>query len=184
MPYRGDHTYHFVIDVGSESRFLTLGYGDGGVSDNSGQFDIQLFSVQPLPANQAPACDLAHAVPSVLWPPNGRLVVVNIEDIVDPDNDLVTISGMRVTQDEPVTGDKGADAVITGSVLLVRAERLGTGNGRIYEVHFMAEDNRGGQCTASVKVGVPHSMKPGVQIIDDGQFYDSALASHRTHVPR
>ncbi|MBI4527986.1 MAG: hypothetical protein HY695_29680 [Deltaproteobacteria bacterium] len=40
-----NHTFRFVIDVGPTPRFLTMGDGDGGVWDNSGQFNIQLFSV-------------------------------------------------------------------------------------------------------------------------------------------
>jgi hypothetical protein len=50
MPYRADHTYHFVIDVGANPSVLTLGYGDGGVSDNSGQFDIQMYAVTQNPS--------------------------------------------------------------------------------------------------------------------------------------
>lgn len=47
IPYTRSHTYRFVIDVGTTPKFLTLGDGDGGVSDNSGQFAVQLFGVVP-----------------------------------------------------------------------------------------------------------------------------------------
>jgi hypothetical protein len=47
IPYSTSHTYRFVMDVGADPKFLTLGNGDGGVFDNSGQFNIQLFSVTP-----------------------------------------------------------------------------------------------------------------------------------------
>jgi hypothetical protein len=63
--------------------------------------------------------------------------------------------------------------VIQGATALLRAERSGTGNGRVYEVSFEATDGRGGSCTGSVLVGVPKSMKPGVPIVDDGQAFDS-----------
>ena len=46
IPYSPEHVYHFVIDLGTIAHVLTLGHGDGGVSDNSGYFAIQLFSVQ------------------------------------------------------------------------------------------------------------------------------------------
>jgi hypothetical protein len=59
MPYRADHNYHFVIDVGSAARQLTLGYGDGGVFDNGGQFDIQMFAVTPVPEPETYAMLLA-----------------------------------------------------------------------------------------------------------------------------
>ena len=48
MPYSADHVYRFVIDVGPTLSFLTLGFNDGGVWDNSGQYDIQLFDVTPI----------------------------------------------------------------------------------------------------------------------------------------
>lgn len=55
MPYRADHIYHFVIDVGNTARSLTLGYGDGGVSDNGGQFNIQMHSVTAIPEPETDA---------------------------------------------------------------------------------------------------------------------------------
>jgi hypothetical protein len=45
MPYSPAHTYDFVVNIGPIPGSLTLGDGDGGVFDNSGQFDIQLFGV-------------------------------------------------------------------------------------------------------------------------------------------
>lgn len=49
VPYTTSHAYRFVVDVGPTSRFLTLGDGDGGVWDNSGEYDIQLFGVSARP---------------------------------------------------------------------------------------------------------------------------------------
>jgi hypothetical protein len=46
VPYNAvTHSYRFVIDVGSTPKFLTIGDGDGGIFDNSGQYSIQLFAV-------------------------------------------------------------------------------------------------------------------------------------------
>ena len=45
VPYTTNHAYRFIIDIGSTAQFLTLGDGDGGVFDNSGQFTVQLFAV-------------------------------------------------------------------------------------------------------------------------------------------
>lgn len=47
--YQSDHAYRFVIDVGATPQFLTLGEGDGGVGDNSGQFDLNLYAVVAAP---------------------------------------------------------------------------------------------------------------------------------------
>lgn len=67
------------------------------------------------------------------------------------------------------------DAVLQGNSALIRAERSGTGNGRVYEVRFSADDSLGGSCTGAVRVAVPHSMKPGTTALDDGQVYNSTI---------
>ena len=89
----------------------------------------------------------------------------------------VTIAITAVTQDEPVNahgdGDTSPDAVLQGSSVLIRAERAGGGNGRVYKIWFKATDGQGAACTGAVNVGVPSSQKPGLKIIDDGQRYDS-----------
>jgi hypothetical protein len=136
--------------------------------------DDVTISVQNL--NDPPNCTLAQASLTSLWPPNHQIVSVGITGVTDPDNEVaITITG--VTQDEPVNGlgdgDTSPDAVLQGSTVLLRAERSGTGNGRVYGVQFTADDGQGGMCSGVVTVGVPKSMKPGTPIIDDGQLYDS-----------
>ena len=149
---------------------LTVSDGLGGrVSD-----DVSVF-VQNV--NDPPACDRAQAQPRALWPPDHKLVPVTITGVTDPDGDRVLITVTGVTQDEPVNGlgdgDTGPDALLQGSSALLRAERSGTGTGRVYRVHFSASDGVGGVCTGSVDVQVPRSLKPGVPVMDDGQLYDS-----------
>jgi hypothetical protein len=70
-------------------------------------------------------------------------------------------------------GGTSPDAVLQGSTVLLRAERAGNGNGRVYEVSFIASDEQGGNCEGSVRVGVPSNMMPGTVAIDDGQLYDA-----------
>jgi hypothetical protein len=127
--------------------------------------------------NNQPLCELGRAVPEILWPPDHGMVRIDIAGVTDPDNDRVSLSILGVTQDEPVNGggdgDTAPDALVSDGGLLLRAERSGQGNGRMYEVTFAADDGAGGRCTGAVRVGVPHSMKPSSTIIDDGQHYDS-----------
>ncbi|MEO7860178.1 MAG: hypothetical protein ABIU05_06990 [Nitrospirales bacterium] len=90
----------------------------------------------------------------------------------------MTISVTTVTQDEPVKGkgDKTSpDAVIQAGSASVRAERLNSGNGRVYQISFSADDGKGGSCNGAVKVGVPLNLKKGLNAIDDGQVYDSTI---------
>ena len=157
----------------------TLGFqlvvGDGLAQSLS---DDVIVTVQNV--NDPPTCNLAQASPSRLWPPDHRLIPVSIMGVTDRDKDRVAITITSVTQDEPVNGlgdgDTSPDAVIQGDTVLLRAERSGTGNGRVYRIQFTASDSQvtGGSCAGSVSVSVPHSMKPGMDAVDDGQRYDSS----------
>ena len=57
----------------------------------------------------------------------------------------------------------------------LRAQRFGCGNGRVYEITFLASDGRGGETIGSVFVYVPHHRRKCefVMPIDDGQRYDA-----------
>ena len=85
----------------------------------------------------------------------------------------------EVTQDEPVNGlgdgDTSPDAVLQGqgAPVLLRAERAGSGNGRVYQVEFTAAYQSGESCDGTVRVEVPHSRGRGVVAVDDGQYYIS-----------
>lgn len=81
-----------------------------------------------------------------------------------------------MTQAEPVNGlgdgHTSPDAVIQGNSVLLRAERAGSGNGRVYQVTFTADDGFGGSCTGAVAVCVPHD-RGTAGCVDGGQLYDS-----------
>jgi hypothetical protein len=146
------------------------------VSDGQLTSDSAGVAVTVTGQNAPPLCDLARAWPPILWPPIHQMVFVQIKGVHDPDNDRVVINVTKVTQDEPVNGyadgDTSPDAVILPNSrwVLVRAERSGKGNGRVYQITFDANDRHGGSCTGAVKVKVPRFwMLP----IDDGQLYDS-----------
>jgi len=100
---------------------------------------------------------------------------IGILAVTDPEDGDVQITILGVTQDEPVDGlgdgDTAPDAVIQGDTVLIRSERAGGGNGRVYVIHFEADDGVGGVCTGTVTVCVPHSKKS--TCVDDGQLYDS-----------
>ena len=105
----------------------------------------------------------ASATPSVLWPPNHKMVAVAIKaeasDTADP---AVTCSILSVTSNEPVNGpgdgDTNTDWELTGGLTLkLRAERSGTGSGRIYTVTVQCTDASGNTTTEAVTVTVPKS---------------------------
>jgi uncharacterized delta-60 repeat protein len=152
----------------------------------------QLTVLTPTPANRVPICSAAAPSDPEIWPPNHRQVqTIGITGVYDPDRDPVRITVTRILQDEPTDtwgdGSFCIDAFGVGtSQAQVRAERSGTakvpGDGRIYEIFFRAEDNKGGVCTGSVKVGVPHDQGSGSgghgghgTAVDSGVRYDSTV---------
>jgi len=132
--------------------------------------------------NRAPDCSEACASIQEIWPPNHKYVDIEIMGVTDPDGDTVTITITGITQDEPVDaigngdGKTSPDGTGVGTgIACVRAEREGTGNGRVYEISFTATDPAGAECSGSVTVCVPHDQRPGHECIDDGQSYDSTV---------
>ena len=146
------------------------------VSDTKLTSDSAGVAVTVTTKNAPPLCHLARAWPPILWPPIHRMIPIQIKGVADPDHDRVVIKVTGVTQDEPVNGygdgDTSPDAVILPKWVLVRAERSGKGNGRVYEINFIADDGHGGNCTGSVQVKVPRGW---THPIDDGQLFDSTL---------
>ena len=148
----------------------------------SGDVSPILYDLTVECSNQPPNVD--DAVPSIdcLWPPNHKFVDITILGVTDPDGDVVTITVTGITSDEPTAsiegagGDKhapDADGVGTDTASL-RAERSGTGNGRVYEITFVASDGIA-ETEGSVTVCVPHDYRGKCVCgnIDDGQNYDA-----------
>jgi hypothetical protein len=112
--------------------------------------------------------------PAVLWPPNHELVPVNTTwqtgDACDPDGvrvELVSVTSSEPddasgTSDGATSGDiQSADVGTSDPTVLLRAERLGTGQGRVYELHYRAIDRAGNATPAFGVVTVPHDQGQG-----------------------
>jgi hypothetical protein len=147
------------------------------VCDTSGACSADQISIWVRDQNAPPSCSLAKPSQSILWPPNHKMVSISIHGLTDPEDDSVTVTITGVTQDEPINGqgdgDTAPDAVILGDKVLLRAERSGGGNGRVYRVEFTADDGSGGTCWGSVIVCVPYDRKKPHECTDDGQIYVS-----------
>ncbi len=145
------------------------------VSDGQASSAADTVNILVQDTNDPPVCTLAQASPTLLWPPNHTMVPVTIMGVSDPNDQAITITFTAVTQDEPVNGlgdgDTSPDAAVSGNQILLRAERAGTGNGRVYVVHFTATDAEGAHCSGTVKVVVPHSKKDPA--LEGAQLYNS-----------
>lgn len=139
--------------------------------------------------NQPPDCTQASPTQSCLWPPNHMHENIGLTGITDPDGDPVTIMFTGATSDEATTTEKGSggmqhspDVIIDHIALpeqaAVRAERSGNNDGRVYELHFTADDGNMGQCTGTVNVQVPHHLDKKVcNAVDSGQNFDATTAN-------
>ncbi len=147
-----------------------------GIANNSAQA-----------ANHAPVCNQAVASPTPIWPPNNKLVPIQITGVTDPDNDAVTLETQCIMQDEPVTRSRRDRIRFDASGLgtdkpQVKAKRSASyvtlpdrikhkGDGRIYNIIFKATDAQGASCIGTVIVKVPFTENGTA--IDSGARFPS-----------
>jgi hypothetical protein len=166
-----------VAGVGQYSNMGTAtGTADTACGGNASASDPSHYLGTSI--NHPPQCNAKPSLDS-LWPPNHKMVDIAILGITDPDGDPVAVRIDGITQDEPTNdlGDGNTEtdgAGIGTSVAQVRAERSGLGDGRVYVIHYTGRDGRGGSCSGTAFVGVPHDQR-GTPPVDSGQKYDSTV---------
>jgi lamin tail-like protein/beta-propeller repeat-containing protein len=119
-----------------------------------------------------------------LGPPNHQYETINLSQLVARANDScgVNLTGnviiAQVSSDEPEDAQGGGDGDTLNDIVIasncksvqLRAERQGSGNGRVYTITFKVSDAAGNISTVTAKVRVPTSQK-GNQAVDDGPSY-------------
>jgi peptidyl-Asp metalloendopeptidase len=122
---------------------------------------------------------------SELWPANHQFVDVGFTFSAVDDCDPEPAIAITVTSDEHAAAAPGAggpqhcpDAVVgeDGSVLL-RAERSGAGDGRVYVITVTATDACGNANACAVQVAVPKSQGQGGAAVDSGQLFDATVCA-------
>jgi len=137
---------------------------------------VQVVDTTPPDVN----CSVQH---SELWPVNHKLVDVGFDfaatDSCDPNPPA---SVVRVRSDENPALELGSggpvhcpDAVVdAGGSVELRAERAGTGDGRVYTVRVTATDACGNEAFCEQAVSVPKSQGGDhAAAVDSGQVYDA-----------
>ena len=149
-------TANVSLPPGVQTFTLTVDDGRGGTASAKVTMTVR--------DTTAPTISSSVASPSILWPPNHKMVPVSLTatavDAVDPSPACAITS---VASNEPVDGlgdgDTGPDWDVTGSLALnLRAERAGNGTGRIYTITVRCSDGSGNASTRSVPVSVPHNQ--------------------------
>jgi uncharacterized repeat protein (TIGR01451 family) len=98
-----------------------------------------------------------------LWPPDHKLVNITVNYKVTDNCGPVT-RVLSVKSNEPINGTGDGDTspdwvVLDANQIRLRAERAGTGAGRIYTITITATDSAGYSSTRTVTVKVPKSRK-------------------------
>ena len=108
------------------------------------------------------------ASPQVLWPPNHQLVPITVAvDVDDASSGSAGFTLMAVTSSEPDDALGDGDGTTTGDIQgfdvgsadpagSLRAERAGTGPGRIYTLTYVARDGAANESTCTATITVPH----------------------------
>lgn len=111
-----------------------------------------------------PALSLKTPAPSILWPPDARMVDVRITG--NADDGLSGIESLSYTVDDEYNRIGGAGSVTANAdggftfTVRLKAARLGNDRtGRVYTVNVTAVDAAGNATTRSVRVFVPHDWK-------------------------
>jgi hypothetical protein len=154
---------------------LRYDFGIDGCSGVDGWYvdNVNVHACQVEPADP-PNCDGATASVGSLWPPNHEFMEISVEGVTDPDD--VSIMITSIFQDEevlaPDSGNTSPDGQGVGtSTALVRAERIESGDGRVYHIGFRAWNPSGGFCSGTVTVDVPPTRNGTA--VDGGALYDS-----------
>jgi hypothetical protein len=111
----------------------------------------------------APAIASLKASTTTLWPPNHKMVPITLSAITSDAVGVVSLKIISVTSNEPDNGlgdgDTAGDIEITGALTLnLRAERAGSGNGRLYTITVEGKDAAGNAATATVTASVAKSL--------------------------
>lgn len=133
------------------------------VSDDKGLSDSCAATVTVLD-QEPPVINNLAANPNVLWPPSHHMVTVAVTAESSDNCDAApTCRIVEVTSNEPENGlgdgDTAPDWETTGNLTVnLRAERSGTGSGRIYTIAVECTDQAGNSAQASATVTIPHDM--------------------------
>lgn len=133
-------------------------------ADSAGNSASCTFSVT-VEDREPPVIDALASDPDALWPPDHRLVPVDVlATAIDNCDDEPACAVDGVRSDEPVDGPGDGhtdpDWAITGDLSVdLRSERAGGGDGRVYTIDVTCADAAGNTAAGTTDVTVPHDQR-------------------------
>lgn len=149
----------YQLPLGSHELTLTV-TGTDGASDT----DTTTVSVVDA---QAPTIDAVQAEPGTLWPPNHQMIDVGLSvQVTDNCDPSPSCRIVEVASNEADDGRGDGHSPVDWEIgeplgIALRAERSGTGEGRIYTVQVECTDASGNSSLASTEVRVAHDQRGG-----------------------
>lgn len=147
----------FVPNVAGPSRWYVFGFTDdylaslhpGGLPQVTLSYTPQIITV---------ISDVSVDTP-MLWPPNGKMRTVKVNYSVSDSRPSVPARACSLA----VSSNEGPGAtpdweVVDAHTILLRAEREGKGQGRVYSIAIRCTDSGGAVSGASASVLVPHNQ--------------------------
>jgi hypothetical protein len=104
----------------------------------------------------SPAITMGSVSPSVLWPPNHKMVNVTIIYNATDNCGQPVCKISSVTSNESIS--RSDYAIVDAHHVKLTADRLGSGNGRIYTITITCKDASGNSSSQALTVTVPHDQ--------------------------
>jgi hypothetical protein len=172
-----------VSGGGPEDVSLTYTYALGAhsvtITVDDGQDPVMGDTSVTVVDTTAPVITLGDC--DLMWPPNHKYrlftladCVASVVDACEGDLDVMTVGSIvSIYSDEPedvVGGGMGGQGpngdghtlndivILSPTTFMLRSERLGGSNGRVYGVTFEVEDEFGNVAEATCLIGVPHDQ--------------------------
>lgn len=157
---------------------LAAGNGQNGGKTNALYFTAGIVRemhglLGSLEACHAPEIESVSTNPRSLWPVNHKMIPVTVNYVASSDCSPTPRCTLRVSSNEGDGGGSGNSSpywrVIDARHVELRAERAGTGNGRVYRIRISCEDKLGLTSVANTQVVVPHDQGGGGENDDDDE---------------
>ena len=136
---------------------ITLVVSDGNGETDTASVDVTVVDTTP------PTITGVTATPGLLWPPDHTMRAVSLAAVATDNCDIaVECSSASASSSEPENGlgdgDTAPDARLVGAfAAMLRAERSGSGTGRIYSIAMVCKDASGNSALGNATVTVPNN---------------------------
>ena len=185
-------SYQDAIDVANSTATKTVVNRTFSITDIKGanQSCIQIITIED---KTAPTIIINGISANSLWPPNHTMKEVTV-GITSTDNcgGSNTCAITSVSSNEPENGTGDGDLspdwqMIAPDKVMLRAERAGNGDGRIYTITITCTDASGNTATQTTTVRVSHNItvpqsgkpfKIGSTVNFSGEFWDKPGNKH------